>query len=101
MKGLKRSPAIQYEIYSASGTPRDLYVVLRSDHELNEPDLLLYWSDSEPKGSSLPADARFLGNAVVGKATVLPRDLGASGYLVLYSLGHHLILDMAPVENLP
>jgi len=54
---------IQTAFYSDSNRSGDIQVALRPAQELNEPDLLLYWSVEQPTGDSLPAAAQLLGLA--------------------------------------
>jgi hypothetical protein len=91
--------SIQTEFYSdRSG---DIQVTLRPAQQLNEPDLLLYWSAEQPTGDSLPAGAQLLGSFVAGKAFTLPLNSDRAGYLVLLSLPHQSLSDSAKVEKLP
>ena len=91
--------AIQTEFYSnRSGK---IQVVMHPAQELNEPDLLLYWSVEQPTGDSLPAAAQLLGPLVAGGAFALPLNDERAGYLVLSSLPHQSLFDTAKVEKLP
>ena len=97
--------AIQSEFYSDSDHPGDIYlvlnpVVLHTAQEPSEPDLLLYWSTDQPQGDSVPSPARLLGPFIAGKVFTLPMSLGRTGYLVLFSLPHHTVFDVARVETL-
>ena len=89
------------EFYSDSDCPGESYVVLIAAEELNEPDLLLYWSMDPPSGDSLPAGARLVGPFITGKLFALPPSLSRSGYLVLFSLAHQTVFDTAKVERVP
>jgi nitrite reductase/ring-hydroxylating ferredoxin subunit len=80
--------------YSTPSRPQDIHVVLVPSHELNEPDLLLYWANDPPSGNALPTEAQFIGVAlgalqsetspmlaaslVIGVATVLSLHLAAA-----------------------
>jgi len=99
--GLWQKNAIQSKFYSKSDRPQDIYVVLQPARELNEPDLLLYWSASAPQGNSLPAHAQLMGTFVAGKSFTLPLNVERDGYLVLFSLPHQTVFDAARVESLP
>ena len=88
------------EFYSDSNRPGEIDVVLTSAKDLNEPDLLLYWSVDSPSGDSLPSTARLVGPFTAGKPFVLPLSGDQSGYLVLFSLAHETVFDAAKVEKL-
>ena len=89
------------EFYRDTDRPGEIDVVLTAAEELNEPDVLLYWSADPPSADSLPAGARLMGSFVPGKPFVLPRSVSGSGYLVLFSLPRQTVFDAAHVENLP
>jgi|SRR5271157_743155 len=99
--GLWRKHAMQSMFYSMPDRPQDIYVALRPNEELNEPDLLLYWTTSAPQGNTLPADAQLVGEYAAGRAFLLPMDEKRSGYLVLFSLAHQFVIDIGTVEKLP
>ena len=93
--------AMRMEFYSDSDRRGEIDVVLVAAEELNEPDLLLYWSVDPPSGDSLPAAARLMGPFITEKPFALPPSLSGSGYFVLFSLAHQAVFDMAKVEKLP
>jgi hypothetical protein len=93
--------AMQTEFYDDSSRPGDIDVVVSPAEELNEPDLLLYWSAEQPAGDSLPGDARLVGPFIAKKSFVLPLDVARSGYLIWFSLPHQAVFDTAKVEKLP
>jgi len=93
--------AIQTVFYGDSNSPSQIYVVLNSPSELGEPDLLLYWTDNEVHGETLPTQARLLGPFGSGRAFALPENTGPTSHLVLYSLAHQVVVDTANVEKLP
>jgi hypothetical protein len=95
-----RKHAIQTQFYADSTSPSQIYVVLRPAKELNEPDLLLYWTDSTVQGNALPASAELLGVFGTGKALALPQQTGLGNSLVLYSLAHQAVVDSATLEHL-
>jgi hypothetical protein len=99
--GLWRKHAMQSMFYSMPDRPQDIYVALRPTQELNQPDLLLYWMTREPLGNALPRDAQLVGEYAAGKAFLLPMDEKRTGYLVLFSLAHQLVVDSGTVEKLP
>lgn len=87
--------------YSDSSRQGNIDVAVSPPEELNEPDLLLYWSVDPPSGNSLPASARLVGHFIKGQRFVLPVSVERSGYLVLFSLPHQTVFDTAKVEKLP
>ena len=93
--------AIQTEFYADSNGPQQIYVVLKPAKEFSEPDLLLYWTDSQVQGKTLPAQAHLLGAFVAGKAFSLPQVADHGHNLILYSLAHQTIVDAAALERLP
>lgn len=93
--------AIPTQFYSDPSHSGNIDVVVSPTEELNEPDLLLYWSVYPPLGDSLPSSARFVGPFIAAKPFVLPLDVDRSGYLVLFSLPHQTVFDTAKVERLP
>jgi hypothetical protein len=52
---------------------------------LAAPDVLVYWSATEPKGDQLPQDARIIGEAKRGS---LP-----PGYVIRYSVAYRKVLS--------
>jgi hypothetical protein len=92
---------MQTEFYNDSNRLGDIQVALHPAQELNEPDLLLYWSVEQPTGDFLPATAQLLGPFAPGKAFTLPLNVDRAGYLVLFSLPHETVFDKAKVEKLP
>ena len=99
--GLWRKHAIQSDFYSDFDHPHEIYVVLQPVQDMNEPDLLLYWTVNQPSGNVLPAHPHLLGTFAAGKSFVLPQDAGHTGHLVLYSLAHQAVVDTASLEKLP
>lgn len=93
--------AMRTEFYNDSNRLGSIDVVVSPPEGLNEPDLLLYWSVDPPSGDSLPANARLVGPFKARKSFALPLDVNRSGYLVLFSLPHQTVFDMAKVEKLP
>jgi hypothetical protein len=99
--GLWRKHAMQSMFYSMPDRPQDIYIVLQPTQQLNEADLLLYWTATAPQGSALPEDAQLVGAYIAGKAFLLPLSDKRSGYLVLFSLAHQTVFDTGTVEKLP
>jgi|SRR5882724_1520239 hypothetical protein len=98
---LWRKHAIQAEFRHNSGDSQEIDVVVKVSQQLNEPDLLLYWAGSEPQGNALPQRALLLGAFRIDQVFTLPQNVAQSGYLVLYSNAHQVVVDAAPVEKLP
>ena len=86
------------EFYSEPKNPSGVLAVLKVRRNLDAPDLLLYWSQSDANSAGLN-DARLLGSFVAGKSYSLPAGTGG-GTLVLYSLAHRQIVDSARIEGL-
>ena len=87
--------------YSTPSHPRDIHVVLVPSHELNEPDLLLYWANDASPGTALPAEAQLVGAFAAGKTFLLPLNEKRAGHLVLFSSALQAVVDSANVETLP
>ncbi len=96
-----RRYGIRTAFYGDSKSSSRIYVVLTAAPELGEPDLLLYWTDNDVQGETLPAQARLLGPVVSGRAFALPQNIGQTSHLVIYSLAHQVVVDTASVEKLP
>lgn len=99
---LWRAHAIRSEFYGDREHPQQTDLRLAPVQDLGEPDLLLYWSNSEPKGNALPPDARLMGPLAPNTLFALPQNGQAlKGHLVLYSLAHQTVIDSATLENMP
>jgi hypothetical protein len=92
---------IQTDFYSDARDAHDFYVVLHPAQKLNEPDLLLYWTPSQPEGNTLPPESRLLGSFASGKNFSLYLGGERAGHLLLYSGAHQAVVDVAKVEKLP
>ena len=92
--------SIQSKFYSKPDRPLDTYVVLVPAEELNEPDLLLYWTTNAPQGNILPGEAQIVGAFTTSKTFLLPVNWKGAGYLVLFSPIHQTVFDTARVEKL-
>jgi hypothetical protein len=86
------------EFYSEPKNPSGVLAVLKARRDLEEPDLLLYWSQADANSPDLNA-ARLLGSFVAGRSYSLPAGTDG-GTLVLYSLAHREIIDSARIEGL-
>ena len=99
--GLWQKHAIRTKFYSMAEHPQNTYLVLQPAPDLNEPDLLVYWTANAPTGNLLPAKAQLVGTLATGKPLLLPPTAKAAGYVVLFSSAHPGLFDTARVENLP
>ena len=86
------------ELYSEPKNPGGVLIVLKTRHNLDAPDLLLYWSQFDVNSAGLN-DARLLGPFIAGKSYSLPAGTNG-GALVLYSLAHREMVDSARIEGL-
>lgn len=91
---------IQSKFYGDSANGGEVEVLFLPPVEMNDPDLLLYWT-----GDLRPADDilqwKLLGSFKAGRAFSLPLDAKRGGRLALYSLAHNEFVDSALVEKLP
>lgn len=99
--GLWTQHSIATKFYGRSNSSKDIYVVLRPMQPLNEPDLLLYWSTKTPQGKSLPSESLLVAPYTADEAFTLPLDKEREGNLILFSLAHQTVFDIARVEELP
>lgn len=90
--------SLDTEFYSEPQNPSGVLAVLKARRDLDAPDLLLYWSQSDPNSAGI-IQARLLGSFVAGKSYSLPAGT-KGGTLVLYSLAHQEIVDSARIEGL-
>jgi len=80
--------AVRIHLTMASGTaivtdPRELW-----GSAVDDPDLLVYWTEDEPDLVTLPTNATFLGslNSARRETLHVPPGKNDRGYLILYSL---------------
>jgi hypothetical protein len=68
---------------------------------VDDPDVLVYWTEDEPELDSLPVNARLLGSLQSGhrKALRVPRGDRNRGYLILYSLAYQKPVAKARVPK--
>lgn len=68
---------------------------------VDDPDVLVYWTEGEPELDSLPVGAHFLGSLQSARSEVLrvPRGDRDRGYLVLYSLAYQKPVAKARVPK--
>ena len=91
---------IQSKFYGDSGNDEEVKVLFLPPPEINDPDLLLYWS-GDPGPEADIWRWRLLGAFAAGRIFSLPAGAKRGGHLALYSLAHHEIVDSAGVEKLP
>ena len=91
---------IQSRFYGDSANGEEVEVVLLPPPELNDPDLLLYWSGDLRPAADV-SRWKLLGTFTVGRVFLLPLDAKRGGHLALYSLAHREFVDSALVEKLP
>lgn len=89
--------AIRTQMYAE---PSGVYITLQPEQDLNEPDLLLYQSDTTARNNQLPGDAQLLGRVVAGRPLRLAAGSDQRGQLILYSLAHHEVVDTAALEKM-
>ena len=84
--------------YGTPGRPQEIHVVLVPSHELNEPDLLLYWAANPPPGEALPGETQLVGAFTRSNVFLLPLNEKGAGHLVLFSPAHQTVFDSAAVK---
>lgn len=82
---------------NASG-PATVQVVLEPLDDFSAPDLLVYWSPALPVSDQLATNAVLLGAFENGRPLLL-QESNTKGFLILYSLAHHTIVDTSPLER--
>jgi len=93
-------PIIQSKFYGDSANGDDVEVVLLPPQEMNDPDLLLYWTGDLRPAADI-SGWKLLGPFGEGRVFSLPLDAKRGGHLALYSLAHREFVDSALVEKLP
>jgi hypothetical protein len=91
---------IQSKFYGDSANGDDVEVVLLPPQEMNDPDLLLYWSGDLRPAADI-SGWKLLGTFAAGRIFSLPLGAKRGGHLALYSLAHREFVDSALVEKLP
>lgn len=91
---------IQSKFYGDSTNGDDVEVVLLPPQEMNDPDLLLYWTGDLRPAADI-SGWKLLGTFAPGRVFPLPLDVKRGGHLALYSLAHQEFVDSALVEKLP
>ena len=68
---------------------------------VDDPDVLVYWTEDEPELDSLPVNAHLLGSLQAGRNRVLrvPRGDRNPGYIILYSLAYQKPVAKAKVPK--
>lgn len=75
-------------------------VTLKPLRDLDEPDLLLYWTSQTDANSPDLTGAHLLGSFRPAKSYLMPSGIQQLS-MVLYSLAHREIVDSARIEGLP
>lgn len=91
---------IQSKFYGDSANGDDVEVVLLPPLEMDDPDLLLYWTGDLRPAADI-SGWKLLGTFAAGRVFSLPLDAKRGGHLALYSLAHREFVDSALVEKLP
>jgi hypothetical protein len=91
---------IQSKFYGDSANGEKVEAVFLPPEELNDPDLLLYWT-GDLRSAADVSQWKLLGSFTAGRAFSLPLDAKRGGHLALYSLAHNEFVDSALVEKLP
>ena len=91
---------IQSKFYGDSTTGEDVEVLFLPPQEMNDPDLLLYWTGDLRPAADI-SGWKLLGTFAAGRVFSLPLDAKRGGHLALYSLAHRELVDSALVEKLP
>lgn len=76
--------------------PTAVHVVLEPIDDLSDPDLLVYWSPELSGRDNLPTNAVLLG-AFEDSRPMRLQGSDNQGFLILYSLAHHSVVDTAPL----
>ena len=69
--------------------------------DVDDPDVLVYWTENEPGLESLPVNAKLLGSLDSGRREVLrvPQGDRSRGYLILYSVAFQKPVARASVPG--
>ncbi|HZS05070.1 MAG TPA: hypothetical protein VFD58_09570 [Blastocatellia bacterium] len=90
-------------MYLGSNHSNKEFLELVPSRDPAEPDLLVYWSESEPSSERLPEAAVLLG-AMAGsqpKSFPLPEQASANkGRIILYSLAHQKVITTADLSTI-
>jgi hypothetical protein len=91
---------IQSKFYGDSANGEEVDVLFLPSPEMNDPDLLLYWTGDLRPATEI-SGWKLLGTFKAGRIFSLPFDAKRGGHLALYSLAHQEFVDSALVEKLP
>lgn len=100
-KNLWKGQAITARVVAIEHNRSTLFLELQGTRNLAEPDLLVYWSESQPLPERLAENAILLGklNGVQVERLPLPeRASDIRGYLTIYSLAHRKIVATAELS---
>jgi hypothetical protein len=90
-RDLWKGSAVAARIIAVNGNSPIVFLELQATHDLAEPDLLVYWSESRPVPDRPSESAVLLGRLSGMRIERLQLPAGAlsvTGYLALYSLAH-------------
>ena len=88
------------QVYPDSANPDSVSLLVNPSREISDPDLLIYWAGHDVSKQADLSDARLLGSFTAGKSISLSRTQ-QSGFLVIYSLAHRVVVDTAKIERSP
>lgn len=95
-----KSP-VQVRLWREQETGR-LAVGFGAAKDFLKPDLLAYWSATQPATTgALPGDARLLGAFVAGPLTLPAEASDTDGFLILFSLANQEIVEVSKPFALP
>ena len=92
--------SIQSMFYGDSTNGEEIDVLFVPPQEMNDPDLLLYWTGDLRPAADI-SRWTLLGAFTPQRVFTLPLDARRGGHLALYSLAHQEFIDSALVEKLP
>ena len=94
-KNLWKGLAIITRVVAIDRNRSNLFLELQGTHNLTEPDVLVYWSESQPLQEHPAENAILLGKLSGMQVERLPLPERASairGYLTIYSLAHRKLV---------
>jgi hypothetical protein len=100
-KNLWKGQGITARVVAIERDRSNLFLELQGTRNLAEPDVLVYWSESQPLPERLAENAILLGKLSGAQVERLPLPERASavrGYLTIYSLAHGKIVATAELS---
>lgn len=100
-KNLWKGQAITTRVVVIERDRSNLFLELQGTRNLAEPDVLVYWSESQPLPDRLPENALLLGKlsgVQVERLSLPERASAIRGYLTIYSLAHRKIVAAAELS---